>query len=440
LPARRDLHEIVVVLCPRSLHPSRRGLAVAGSTILTATAATYIVPSDDALIRKSGSVVRGRVVDVRSVELPDGAIETRTTIDVARVLKGQIGVSRVVVRQPGGEVGDRAEVYPGIGGFAVDEQVLVMLDAPVQGLYRVTDFALGNFTVLTASDGSEILRRQGLKDAFLLESHGRGPAVESGRGRVGLGSGLQPHRVASAQRISFPDRRAGPGRGRLRALRHRGERGTLARADYVLPEPKPTSDVFAAFTFLGNPPARWTQFDSQTPVVYKDNASGDPGSLCSNGCHGQVAQARPSGARRRARRSRWSTAGRRHRRFEVPVQSQQSDQLQRSLPRALGPDVLFGNTRAGRVLELRDERRQSRVRSGHPGLPQDQQRQGHDQQRHRELPEHVRLHVDDHARDGSYDRRGHSGNPNALMAPFLVGGICGTLQPTTSRSPSASIR
>src|SRR6185503_18823876 len=24
---------------------------------------------------------------------------------------------------------------------------------------------------------------------------------------------------------------------------------------------------------------------------------------------------------------------------------------------------------------------------------------------------------------------GHSGNPNALMAPFLVGGICGTLQP-----------
>jgi len=254
------------------------GLAVAGSTILTATAATYIVPSDDALIRKSGSVVRGRVVDVRSVELPDGAIETRTTIDVARVIKGQIGVSRVVVRQPGGEVGDRAEIYPGIGGFAVDEQVLVMLDAPVQGLYRVTDYALGNFTVLTASDGSEILRRQGLKDAFLLDPTAAGqqsnPAAGASVSGADSSLSASPLRSGSPSPTGEPDRDAGAFERYVIAV----NAGLSPRADYVLPEPKPTSDVFAAFTFLGSPAARWTQFDTQTPVVYKDNASGDPGS------------------------------------------------------------------------------------------------------------------------------------------------------------------
>jgi PKD repeat protein len=67
--------------------------------------------------------------------------------------------------------------------------------------------------------------------------------------------------------------------------------GLAPRADYVLPAPSVTTDRFAAFSFLGTPPARWTQFDNQTPVVYKDNINGDPGTLCVGACHAQVAQA-----------------------------------------------------------------------------------------------------------------------------------------------------
>ena len=145
-------------------------LAFAGA----ARAATYVMPADEVLIGKADSIVRGHVVDVTPDIDPDGGIHTDVTIAVDRFLKGTTGQTTIVVRQPGGQVGDRSEVYPGIGSFAAGDEVLLMLDAPAgnanagPAAWRVTDFALGNFRVLRNADGTEFLRREGLREAFVL--------------------------------------------------------------------------------------------------------------------------------------------------------------------------------------------------------------------------------------------------------------------------------
>lgn len=268
-----------------AIAPARVAAYVAASVlaILPSVAATYIVPTDDVLIRKADAVVRGRVVDVTSVMTPRGAIVTRTTIQVARVVKGRVAPSPIVVEQPGGEVGDLAEVYPGIGGFAKNEEVFLMLTSLPSGRYRVTDFALGNFTVLRRPDGTEILRRLGLGDAFVLD---RTEAV----GTAGSGATAP---VSAPSSFQDPDRDAA---GFERYVVATGS-GLSPRMDYVRPPVASGDDRIAGFTYLGEeppnigPPARWIQFDSATTVTYKDSAAGDPGSQCVNGCHALVATA-----------------------------------------------------------------------------------------------------------------------------------------------------
>src|SRR5260221_7696282 len=93
-----------------------------------ATAATYRVPADDDLVGKAGVILRGVVTEVRSRANDEGALHTDIIVSVSKVFKGSKVGARVVVRQPGGTVGDATEVYPGIGSFAPHEEVLLILD------------------------------------------------------------------------------------------------------------------------------------------------------------------------------------------------------------------------------------------------------------------------------------------------------------------------
>src|SRR6266850_44093 len=167
-------------------------VALSGSS--RASAATYRVPADDLLIDKAGVIVRGVVTDVRSRADGEGAIHTDITIAVSKVLKGSNVAATVVVRQPGGTVGDDSETYPGIGSFTPREEVLLMLDPIKGGLYRLTDFALGKFHVGRATDGSEFLRRDGLSDAHIL---GSAPGVTANAATSGAAGFIDPDRDAA---------------------------------------------------------------------------------------------------------------------------------------------------------------------------------------------------------------------------------------------------
>lgn len=262
----------------------------------SAFAATYRVPSDHVLIQKAGVIVRGTVLGVTSLRTSGTGIDTDITIGVEHVLKGGIVPSRIVVRQPGGVVGDEGEFYPGIGEFSTGEKVLLMLTPKADGLFGLVDFAIGKFHVGVRPGGVEFLRRDGLRRAFVL-------------------TGVRaPDGAASA--FAEPDRDAAAFERYVTALLH----GANPHADYALPETTPSSDREAAFTWLGEvgacsggsnngnvctsnancpggtcptfPPARRTEFEQGATITYKDNATGDASTFCQNGhngCHDEVA-------------------------------------------------------------------------------------------------------------------------------------------------------
>src|SRR2546428_2226754 len=109
--------------------------ALSGSSL--ASAATYRVPTDDVLVGKAGVILRGVVMGVRSRADDEGSIHTDITISVSSILKGSNVGATVVVRQPGGTVGDDSETYPGIGSFTPREEVLLMLDPIKDVFYRL---------------------------------------------------------------------------------------------------------------------------------------------------------------------------------------------------------------------------------------------------------------------------------------------------------------
>src|SRR5437867_10830828 len=99
---RLSICTTTVAACLAALFPAAIGLP--------ARAATYIVPPDDVLIRKADVIVRGRVLDAASVQDSADSIHTDIRVSVERVLKGRVSGSTVVVRLPGGQLGDAVEV------------------------------------------------------------------------------------------------------------------------------------------------------------------------------------------------------------------------------------------------------------------------------------------------------------------------------------------
>jgi hypothetical protein len=136
-------------------------LAVAILAITTSVArvsATVIVPADFAeMVAGSHTVVRGRVVEVRSQMVGDRrTIESVVTVAVDEAIKGEPG-STVFVRVPGGEVGRYRRFMVGAPSFTPGEDVVLFLTgrAPAipmpfglsQGVYRVSHGADGRAMV-----------------------------------------------------------------------------------------------------------------------------------------------------------------------------------------------------------------------------------------------------------------------------------------------------
>ena len=268
------------------------GLAASALFTGAARAATYRIPTDDALIGKAGVIVRGQVEERTSFRDADGGTSTDVTIRVERVLKGGPLPATIVVHQLGGvihtDAGDEGDVYPGTGTLAPDERVLLMLSPRPGGGFKLTDFALGKFHVARAADGSELLRRDGLRGAFVL------PPRSSDGARTG--------------QTADPDRDAAAFERYVGSVL----RGAYPRIEYERPPgPAASSDREAGFTWLGEvgacsggtnsggactsnsdcpggghcptfPPARRSEFDTGTRIVYKDNARGEK-SVCVGG-------------------------------------------------------------------------------------------------------------------------------------------------------------
>ena len=132
---------------------SAASLAVVLAAVLfSATAAratTVVVPTDEQLLAASRAVVEGTVREIRSRRAAGGRrIFTYVTVDVSRVLAGDVTRGTIVLKQMGGTVGDDFSTIHGSPEFEVGERVLLYLTADEDGALHTTFLFLGKFSLV----------------------------------------------------------------------------------------------------------------------------------------------------------------------------------------------------------------------------------------------------------------------------------------------------
>jgi hypothetical protein len=135
---------------------SRWATVVALLLVPTAVFATVVIGETiEDMARASTMVVRGRVLQVQpQLEERSGRINTYADIQVIEVLKGP-RVSSVLVKQPGGEIGNRGTHVAGAGQFKNGEDTVVFLEqAPDEpGVFILRALAAGKVDFEKSSKG-----------------------------------------------------------------------------------------------------------------------------------------------------------------------------------------------------------------------------------------------------------------------------------------------
>src|SRR5688500_11494304 len=108
-----------------------------GCLIARPGSATVAVMSSDAeLAQTSRLIVQGEVRSMGS-QWDGEEIFTYIEVGVGRVLKGRIAGKTIVVKQPGGSVGEITAWVHGAPQFQIGERVLLFLDTWPDGALRV---------------------------------------------------------------------------------------------------------------------------------------------------------------------------------------------------------------------------------------------------------------------------------------------------------------
>ena len=130
-------------------------LVFTGGTL--AVASTFLKIDLPTLNRMSESVVQARVVNMESAWNAEGSmIFTEVTLEVTGRLRGTAG-DTVVVRVPGGTVGDFTSEMEGAPRFQKGDEVVVFLGRWQDGVPMVAGYAEGLSFVHADAEGHPIL-------------------------------------------------------------------------------------------------------------------------------------------------------------------------------------------------------------------------------------------------------------------------------------------
>ncbi|MBI5509080.1 MAG: hypothetical protein HY903_10025 [Deltaproteobacteria bacterium] len=116
------------------------------------------------------SIVRGKVVEVRSRLHPSGLIVTDVSIRVERLLKADVLSEVVVFTQLGGVLHERRLTVPGTSVYAVGDAVLLFLEQGGEGLVEL-GVGAGKYQIYEAG-GQTLVRRQLAGVAFAAVTKG----------------------------------------------------------------------------------------------------------------------------------------------------------------------------------------------------------------------------------------------------------------------------
>ena len=137
-------------------------VVVCMTTVRPASATVYVPVDFTTVVKDSGAIVHGRVVDVTArLTGPQRTIESLVTVQVIESLKGSPSTDGTVAfRLPSGQVGRYRRVVVGAPEFARGDEVVIFLrmQAPAiptlyglsQGVYRVKRDAAARAVVLPA--------------------------------------------------------------------------------------------------------------------------------------------------------------------------------------------------------------------------------------------------------------------------------------------------
>ncbi len=227
-----------------------------------AAALSYVLPSDEAMVDGTSTIVYGRVLS--GAPAPDDLRLPATdfTLRVEEVLKGSVQGDTVVVRQLGGSHPDGLAMR--VGGLPMlqeGERVLLFLREREQ-VYRTMDFALGIFFETKLADRTLLEREPSLRHDVLAMADD-----VAGRGEQILGP-----RDGAAFRRWIRERAA----------------GVEKPADYFVPESdivRGPESVVSPYRFMRTEAyctyddwsMRWTEFEQGQSVNFRLQRGGQPG-------------------------------------------------------------------------------------------------------------------------------------------------------------------
>jgi hypothetical protein len=227
------------------------------SAVLVATACgtTFVVMSDADLARSADLIILGRVQAISTEAESASRIETHIRLSAEDLVKGAAGPTVTFVI-PGGTANGMRRVIYGAPQFFVGERVLVFLVRRPDGSLTTSGLAIGKFTIHDTPQGEVAHRQLGTDAGAVLAFEPRGKQL------------IERSTTDERQLNEF-----------LTALR--GLTADQSSAKDITP-PLDGTDTgaegttwTASFTFLGPPPARWTEPDSGAPVAYLVDPTGD---------------------------------------------------------------------------------------------------------------------------------------------------------------------
>jgi hypothetical protein len=128
------------------------------AAIRTASASTFVVPTDRELVRRAEAIVIGSALSSYSQLNAENGIETVTVFSIEETIKG-IAAGTINVVEPGGEFGRRATVLAGVPRFEEGKRILLFLSRTGTNRWAVTQLVLGKFSYESDVSGRRLLVR-----------------------------------------------------------------------------------------------------------------------------------------------------------------------------------------------------------------------------------------------------------------------------------------
>lgn len=236
-------------------------LQVLATAFAQGAPATMVVPLDDvSLVESATGIVLGRVEQIEGVLDPSrGRLFTRIRISVEEALKGEFPDGEITVRQIGGVVGELRQWVYGSPEFTLGERVLVFLRQDRDGHLRTAHLFQGKYGISPDPDTGE-------EYAYRATPSGvRGIAAPPAKaqGVVDL------HDLRGLRDFRGEIRRL------VKARSPGGQAGQRSLRSPLASEASEIIEVREAFTYM-DPPSRWFEPDTGSPVSMKINAAGEP--------------------------------------------------------------------------------------------------------------------------------------------------------------------